>query len=260
MTQSLRDRAIAAAKRWLPPGVRGGVVRLQRRLRLQWPPTGTVRFGSLRRLTPISPIFARDRGQSVDRYYIESFLDRHRADIRGRVMEFGDTTYIDRFGDDRVTRKDVFSYVPAGDATIVGDLTKPAGLPAAAFDCIICTQTVQMIYDIRTAVRTLCDMLKPGGVLLLTTDGTARIGRHLDIDGWGEYWHLTPQGATSLFEDAWRGEADVQAWGNVLAAVCVLHGISADEMAHDELEYRDRSYPVTITVRAVKGVATGRSG
>jgi glycosyltransferase involved in cell wall biosynthesis len=36
-----------------------------------WPPVGWVRIGSLRRVTPISQVFGFDRGQPIDRYYIE---------------------------------------------------------------------------------------------------------------------------------------------------------------------------------------------
>ena len=50
-------------------------------------PVGTVDFGSLKRLTPISPIFGIDRDLiSVERYYIEAFLKAHQADIKGRVL------------------------------------------------------------------------------------------------------------------------------------------------------------------------------
>ena len=157
---SARDQAIEIAKRFLPPGVRRGVVGLQRRLRLQWPPRGTVRFGSFRRLTPISPIFSLDRGLPIERYYIEKFLDANRADIRGRALEFGDTSYLDRFGDDRVSHKEVFSYVEGPDATIIGDLTGTEELPTGVMDCIVCTQTMQMIYDIRLGIRRLHAMLK----------------------------------------------------------------------------------------------------
>lgn len=250
--QSLRDRAIAAAKRHLPAGLRNRVVRAQRALHLQWPPAGTVRFGSLRRLTPISPIFGLDRGVPIDRYYIDRFLDRHRLDIRGRAMEFGDTTYLDRFGDDRVRQKDVFSYVPSAAATIVGDLTGPDVVAPGAFDCIVCTQTVQMIYDIRLAVKRLHAMLKPGGVLLVTSNGIIKTGRHLDTDGWGEYWHITQQAARSLFAENFDGDASVEGYGNVLSATCALHGLAASELTTEELDYADRDYDVIVAVRAVK--------
>ena len=38
---------------------------------------GGLELGSLRRTTPISSSFGFDRGQPIDRYYIEDFLRRH---------------------------------------------------------------------------------------------------------------------------------------------------------------------------------------
>jgi len=211
-----------------------------------------VRFGSFRRLTPISPIFAIDRGLPIERYYIEQFLDRHRTDIAGRALEFGDPFYLDKFGDDRVTHKEIFSYVESPGATIVGDLTGEGDLPVGVLDCIVCTQTIQMIYDIRLAVRTLHSMLKPGGVLLVTSHGTSKIGRHLDTDGWGEYWHITQQAARSLFDENFDGEVTVGAYGNVLTAMCALHGLASEELTPKELDHTDRDFDVVVTVRAVK--------
>ncbi|MBT8405597.1 MAG: class I SAM-dependent methyltransferase [Gemmatimonadetes bacterium] len=250
---SLRDRAIDWARRRLPPGMRDSVVRLQRRLRLQWPPRGTVRFGSFRRVTPISPIFAIDRGFPIERYYIERFLEERRDDIRGVTMEFGDTTYLDKFGGPAVEVKDVFSYVEGPGATIVGDLSGDGPLPEGRFDCIVCTQTIQMIYDIRGAVARLHSMLKPGGVLLVTTHGISKIGRHLDRDGWGEYWHLTQEAARHLFRERFGEDGvEVDAYGNVLSAMCALHGLASEELTRDELEHRDRDFDVIVTIRAVR--------
>jgi len=248
----LRDRAIQLAKRILPASTRERVVRMQRKFRFQWPPRGTVRFGSFRRLSPISPVFALDRGFPIERYYIERFLGAHRADIIGRAMEFGDTFYLDKFGGEGLTAKEVFSYVESEGATIIGDLTGSTAPEVEPLDCIVCTQTIQMIYDIRLAVRRLHAMLKPGGVLLLTSHGTSKIGRHLDTDGWGEYWHLTQQAARSLFEENFEGDVEIDAYGNVLTAMCALHGLAAEELSREELEYKDRGFDVIITVRAVR--------
>ena len=51
------------------------------------PLVGKVRFGDLKRLTPISPKWGLDRGRPIDRSYIESFLAQHASNIRGRVLE-----------------------------------------------------------------------------------------------------------------------------------------------------------------------------
>src|SRR5438876_1720600 len=87
------------------------------------PPVGRVQFGELRRKTPISRHFGFDRGLPIDRYYIEGFLARNAADIRGRVLEIGDNAYTRKYGGHSVTMSDVL-HVAKGNpiATFVDDL------------------------------------------------------------------------------------------------------------------------------------------
>lgn len=254
---SLRDRAIDLAKQLLPPQARNWFVRQQRRHNLLWPRRGALRFGSFARVTPISPIFGIDRGFPVERYYIERFLDAHRGDVRGRCLELGDATYINKFGDGRVSQIDVLHAVAGNpDATIVADLTRADHIPADLFDCIIFTQALQMIYDMPAALRHLHRILKPGGVLLLTSHGISKIGRRLGRDPWGEYWRITAQSAERLFSDTFPGaHVEVLTYGNVLAAVCALHGVVAEEVAQADLDVRDPDFEVIVAVRAVKASA-----
>ena len=108
-----------------------------------------VDFGDFRQTTPLSPFWGLDRGKPLDRHYIESFLDRHRLDIRGHVLEVKDPGYTQRFGDDRVTASDVLDVDPTNDrATIVADLTQASQMPANRFDCLILTQVLPLIYDL----------------------------------------------------------------------------------------------------------------
>jgi hypothetical protein len=60
-------------------------------------------FVKLLGTAPVSRNFGYDRGLPVDRYYIEGFLDRHKSDVRGHVLEVGDDSYTRRYGGDRVT-------------------------------------------------------------------------------------------------------------------------------------------------------------
>ncbi len=125
-------------------------------------PGGPVEFGNLRRVTPITRSFGFERGQPIDRYYIERFLARHSADVFGRVMEIGDNEYTRRFGGTRATQSDILSLTSDNpNATLVADLTSADHVPSAIFDCIIFTQTLHFIYDVQAAVRTLHRMLKP---------------------------------------------------------------------------------------------------
>ena len=68
-------------------------------------------------------------------------------------------------------------------ATIVGDLTAASHIPSDAFDCIICTQVLLLVYDLRAAIQTIHRVLKPGGVVLATVPGISRICRP-DVDLW----------------------------------------------------------------------------
>src|SRR5438552_3950533 len=111
-----------------------------------WPPVGAVRFGGLRRRTPISRAFGLDRGQPIDRYYIERFLTRQAAPessephpIRGRVLEIGGADYVQRFGDpDAIERVDVLDKDQDNPrATLIADLSDGSGVPSDAFDCVI---------------------------------------------------------------------------------------------------------------------------
>lgn len=212
-----------------------------------------VDWGSLRRLVPVSRVFGFDRGLCIDRYYIERFLERHASDIQGRTLEVAEDTYTRRFGGDRVRRRDILHVDPSfRRATLTADLTRPDSLPAGAFDCIVCTQTLPFIYDIRAAVGSLRRMLRPGGVVLATFAGISQISRY-DADRWGDFWRLTSQSAGRLFGDVFGpAHLEVSAYGNVLAAVAFLHGLAADELTREELDHPDGDYELLLTVRAVK--------
>jgi SAM-dependent methyltransferase len=245
-------RAIGTAL--LPVDLRNWIRAQQRRYGLQWARVGTIEFGQLRRVSPISPVFAFDRGQLVDRYYIEQFLSACSGDVRGRVLEMMDDAYTRKFGGERVTRSDVLHSVAGNPrATIVADLTGANSIPSDAFDCIICTQTLQFIYEFRAAFRELHRILKPGGVLLLTAHGTSRIGRREGVDSWGEYWRFTAQSMRRLLAETFAGgDSRIETYGNVLAAVANLHCLAAEELTRAELDYRDPDYEVLLAVRAVK--------
>jgi SAM-dependent methyltransferase len=218
-------------------------------------PIGSVRFGDFRRLTPIGGNFGWERGTPVDRYYLESFLARHSADIRGRVLELGDDRYTRFFGGDRVEQVDILSVETNNpNATIIGDLTDADILPEAGFDCIILTQVLQLVFDIRAAVASLYRALKPGGVLLVTTPGVTPMG--IKDERWSHvpfYWALTTPALCRLLEDRFGQDAvSVEAHGNIFVATAFLYGLAVEELDVSDLNVDDSTYPVVVAARAVK--------
>jgi SAM-dependent methyltransferase len=200
-------------------------------------------------LEPVSRQFGFDRGKPVDRWYIERFLSQHRADVRGAVLEVAENTYTQWYGDGDVTQSDVLHHTGNDESTIVGDLTTRDGLPEAAYDCFICTQTLPFIYDVHAAVRGIASVLKPGGVLLATVPGMSQVSRE-DKRDWGDWWRFTSQGTRRLFEEAFD-TVEVQPHGNVLAAAAFLYAYAAEELTESELTYRDPDYELLITIRAL---------
>lgn len=214
---------------------------------------GPIAMGDLRRTAPISRAFGGDRGRPIDRLYIEAFLERHRADIAGRVLEIGDDRYTRMFGGPRVTASDVLDLQADNpNATRYGDLTRDA-LPAGRYHCAIVTQVLQFIYDLPAAVANLRQALAPGGVLLVTLPTVSQICR-FDMDRWGDYWRFTSASAARLLGDAFgREHVAVETFGNVLAAAAFLYGLAAEDLTEPELLAHDPDYELVVAARAVRG-------
>ena len=216
------------------------------------PPPGKIQPGDFARLTPFSADFGFDRGGPIDRFYIETFLDENRSRVKGKVLEIGDNEYTVKYGGDRVSQSDILHVDHRNTrATYIGDITDVPQIPSAEFDCIIFTQTLHLIYDFRSALRTCYRILKPGGCLLLTVPGIS----HIDKGEWRDYWlwSFTDTAIRKLMTETFNGsKVDVRAYGNVYVAAAFLYGVGLAEFRKDLLAHQDNSYQVIISAAAVK--------
>ncbi|HSL43686.1 MAG TPA: methyltransferase domain-containing protein [Anaerolineales bacterium] len=215
---------------------------LQRRFFPVW-------MGSLRRTKPLSDSWGFDRGRPVDRYYIESFLNRHRQDIRGRLLEILNNDYARKYGA-LPELVDVLDIDPANrQATIVADLAAADSIASNSFDCFILTQTLQLVYDVKAAITHSHRILRPGGVLLVTIPAVSRLAG----EGYTDYWRFTPDSCKRLFGEVFGDkQVTVSAYGNVLSAIAFLEGMASEELSKRELDVKDERYPVLLAIRAVK--------
>lgn len=227
--------------------MRGVLKKLKKPARRVLDPTD---WGSFRSNRPKSRHYGTDRGTALDRHYIEAFLAEHAKDVQGVVLEVASDAYARRFGGSRIERTEVVSIVAGPGVTIVGDLTSPETLPKDHFDCIILTQTLCFIYDVKAALANCHAALRKGGVLLMTVPGICQISS-FDDGLTGDYWRFTAASTQRLVEECFP-EAAVGSYGNVLAAVAYLHGIAREELTHDELDHHDREYQMIVAARAVK--------
>ncbi|WP_347302966.1 methyltransferase domain-containing protein [Croceibacterium sp. TMG7-5b_MA50] len=211
-------------------------------------PPGQVFMGDLRSHEPLCREYGFNRGQPIDRHYIETFLYSHRTEITGRVLEIGERLYTEKFGQD-VGRSDMLHVDDHPDATYVDDLTNGASVPDATYDCVILTQTLHLIFDMQAAVRTLHRVLKPGGVLLCTVPGITQIADDDWNDTW--YWSLSAAAARRLCAPVFGAEqVGISQYGNLLSATAFLHGMAAAELQPAELGHFDQQYPVIVAIAA----------
>lgn len=202
---------------------------------------------------PVGREFGYDRGGSICRYYLEEFMEEHKECIQGNVLEIGDRNYTMKYGGE------VKSYVLHFDdnAThimhpydFVGDLRNGEGLEENFYDCIILTQVLMFVSDIRNTADILLKSLKRGGSILVTVSGITPISR-FDMDRWGHYLYFTELSLRRMFERA-NVTCDVIIKGNCKVACAYLQGMAAAELTTEELDYVDEDFPVVVMAKIKK--------
>lgn len=203
-----------------------------------------------RSIKPISHNYGASRGTPVDRYYIEKFLAENAKDIKGRCLEVESNIYTKKFG--HPAHVDILDIDKNNQqATILGDLRDLKNISDDNYDCIILTQVLQFIDDGEAAVRECFRILKTGGVLLATLPTLSRID--VRASEGADHWRWTKTGAEYLFSNTFKKEnLTVKNWGNILTGIGFWIGQSVEEFSQNELDYKDNSFPILASVRAIK--------
>jgi SAM-dependent methyltransferase len=225
---------------------------------LSWPIIRHLRSVQFRRLRPLRD-GRLDRGTVIVRYYWAQFLDRRRADIRGRGLEIGETTTLRAYGGDAITQAEALDLAPHSDeVTVVADLTRADDVPSDSYDCFVIQFTMTVIYDIEAALYHAIRILKPGGVLLINFACVDYyLHRGLDM-GTGAplymYWWYTPLQVEDLLQRSGLTREDYQLsiYGNLFTRMAFQLNLPAEELARFELDHTDPGHPLLICARIVK--------
>lgn len=201
---------------------------------------------------PVSKVFGSERGKAVDRYYIEKFLSSKSNVIRGTVLEIANDQYTKKFGGNNVERSIVSHVKGWGKNSILCNFETGDGVIENSVDCVICTQTLQYIFDLRSAIKNIYKMLKAGGTALITVPGIKPLCEY-DNDNWGEYWSFTPKSIEKLCRTVCDGEHfELEQFGNVKTATAYLYGLCVEDMQEEDFTEKDLQYPFIICAKISK--------
>src|SRR3954453_5616788 len=190
----------------------------------------------------MSYLWGMDRGQAIDRFYLEErFLTEFAGDIKGHCLEFGKPWYTNRFGAG-VTKADVLTAPHDADfyngAEIVADLTKPNDIPSDTYDCIVCTQVINVVPEYSAMIRELHRILRPGGVLLIAVPHV-----NMNYPKNPGLFRFTPDGLMVILTPTFGDNVTIRSYGNSLTGAALLRGLVASELPKRALDYYDEYYP-----------------
>ncbi len=140
--------------------------------------------------------------------------------------------------DEQATQKVTARY---GIQTHVGDLTQ-CTLPANSFDAITMSQTIEHLYDPNATLRESLRILKPGGLLVMTTPNAKSIG----ASEFGAFWrgweaprHLHLFSVDSLQQLTQRAGFEVIEARTYSAGSAVVYRVSRTNQQNSKLSWPD---------------------
>lgn len=204
-------------------------------------------------LKPVSKLFGLTRGGSIARYYIDKFISSNGSFIEGHVLEVGDNRYSKLYGS-TISESSVLCFDEKKTGSVerdkeylrvYGDLRDGNGIPDDYYDCIVMTQVLNFISDIKGVSGIIKRKLKMNGRALITVSGISPISR-FDMERWGHYVGFTQKGLMQLFNDK-NMSVKTRQYGNCKTACAFLQGMSYKELEEEELDYFDEDFPIIIT-------------
>jgi SAM-dependent methyltransferase len=207
------------------------------------------RYLAKHRIQPVSTKYGFDRGKAADRFYIEKFMETHQEYVKGVCGEIEGNHYILKYGANKVTRGEIIDNDAANKkTTILGDLRNLTNVKSNIFDCLIVTQTLNVVNDYEAAIRECYRILKPGGVLLVTMP-TISPAWNIPIN----LWRFTAESSEYVFGKYFgKDNVQVTSYGNKLVAESFWIGFAIEDLTKAEFEKSEKNWSVIIGIVAKK--------
>lgn len=152
---------------------------------------------------------------SVRRRYLDRDLEAASGVLAGQVLEIGNGR-IGRRGRFQPPQTGIarWTYLDRDAARRPHIRADATGLPfqSSLFDAVVCLEVLEYVWQPQAALIEISRVLKPGGVLLLSTPFLHR------VDAANDYWRFTEPGLRVLLQKAGFEVVQWHAQGNALAA------------------------------------------
>lgn len=195
---------------------------------------------------PISNFYGLDRGKAIDRFYIESFLEKNKAYIKGDCLELLNNDYTIKYGGKNVLKSDILDINRSNKkANVIGDIRDLKKIiPDNSYDCIILTQVLQFIDEYNLALLECKRILRTGGSLLITVPSISRVDCVAGLEG--DFWRFTEASLGFILRDKFKNLI-ISSYGNVKTGIGFWIGLSQEEFDKKSFEFNDSNFPILIT-------------
>jgi SAM-dependent methyltransferase len=209
------------------------------------PDVGALNWGDLRRPQPLCQFFGFTRGTPVDRYYLNRFIESIRQDVYGLTLEIGgEKQNRELYGFKHAIEYRVLD-LPGLSDDISGNVSNPRILAENTFDSIVMFNVLEHCEQPQLVADNIHRWLKPGGTAYVLVPAAQKIH-----PAPGDYWRPLPQGLQSLFKSF--NKRETRTYGNITSVIANFHGIAAEELTREELDFNHPDYPVVSCIIAEK--------
>lgn len=196
--------------------------------------------------SPISAQFATERGTPIDRVYIERFLEEHRSLIAGDVLEIEDSLYTRRFGGADVKNAIVMDVSSTASwVDFNANIETGEGIREDVADCFILTQTLMYIFDLKSAAKNICRLLRKNGTALITCSGISQNSIRC-MDDYGAYFNFNAAVFEKMFEEENAEIIKAGSYGNVKTVSAHIAGLCYEDLKTEDFIPNDKYYPLIV--------------
>ncbi|PSB22356.1 methyltransferase [filamentous cyanobacterium CCP2] len=210
------------------------------------PAIGSINWGDFRRLAPLCHITGFTRGNPIDRYYLQKFVDEIREQVVGDVLEVGGVPKDREFYQfDRAKTYRIMNLEAGAGVDLVGDVHDPDLVEPDSLDSLVIFNVLEHCYAPWIAVENIHRWLKPGGKCFCMVPNAQRLH-----DRPGDFWRPLPDGVNWLFRSF--SQKQLYVYGNPLTVLASFHGVGYEELTPAELDAFHPDYPVSTCIVATK--------